>query len=140
MQAEAFAEAYATAETCGCKVAAFAQVSVWAEIWVEAVANAYAEACVCALSPLHHLSSCTHCTTGQGNPLSFLHRTCVSVDYVSAASLPNKTALKAVLLRTVCMALIPAHLNLSEREPSRAWQALNNPCQAEFPVFDARAQ
>ena len=46
MQAEAFATAMAEASTCGCDVSISAQASVWDEIWVEAVANAYAETCV----------------------------------------------------------------------------------------------
>ena len=48
VQAEAFAVAFASAETCGCNVSASAEVHVFDEIWVEAVANAYAETCVSA--------------------------------------------------------------------------------------------
>ena len=49
MQAEAFASAFASADTCNCDVSVSADVRVWDEIWVEAVANAYAETCSGAL-------------------------------------------------------------------------------------------
>lgn len=50
VQAEAFAVAIATAETCDCLVLATGVVETFAEIWVEAAANAYAETCVRAPS------------------------------------------------------------------------------------------
>ena len=54
MQAEAFAETFAEAQDCNCDVAVSAQASVWADIWVEAIANAYAETCVGAHSHPPH--------------------------------------------------------------------------------------
>lgn len=51
VQAEAFAETFAAAQDCNCDVAVRAEASVWADIWVEAAANAYAEACVGAPAP-----------------------------------------------------------------------------------------
>lgn len=46
MQAFAFVEIFASAEVCGCDTAQHVEGMTMADIWAEASANAYAEACV----------------------------------------------------------------------------------------------
>lgn len=46
VQASAFTEAVVTAATCGCTLVQFLDASVLGNIWAQASANAYAEACL----------------------------------------------------------------------------------------------
>lgn len=71
MQAEAFAETFASAQDCNCDVAVTAEASVWADIWVEATANAYAEGCVGARRQL--LTYITAFTSTGSRPRTPLH-------------------------------------------------------------------
>lgn len=48
MQAFAFVEIFASAGTCGCNTEQFVEAEAIADIFVEAAASAYAEACVSA--------------------------------------------------------------------------------------------